>query len=92
MARITDPDCKQCRREGCKLFLKGERCLTKCSFDKRPTIPGVHTTGRKKVSEYGKNKKLEEHMAFWKNNLEIITKKQPAAKKAPVGLCLKCLN
>ncbi len=53
MARITDPDCKQCRREGCKLFLKGERCLTKCSFDKRPTIPGVHATGRKKVSEYG---------------------------------------
>lgn len=53
MAKNLYPDCKQCRREGCKLFLKGERCLTKCSFDKRPVIPGVHATGRKKVSEYG---------------------------------------
>ena len=53
MAKNTTPDCKQCRREGCKLFLKGERCLTKCSFDKRPTVPGQHGTGKKKVSEYG---------------------------------------
>ena len=53
MARSTSPDCKQCRREGCKLFLKGERCLTKCSFDKRPTVPGQHGAGRKKFSEYG---------------------------------------
>lgn len=53
MAKNLDPDCKQCRREGCKLFLKGEKCLTKCPFEKRPTIPGVHATGRKKVSEYG---------------------------------------
>lgn len=53
MAKSTSPDCKQCRREGCKLFLKGERCLTKCSFDKRPVVPGQHGTARKKVSEYG---------------------------------------
>ena len=53
MAKSTSPDCKQCRREGCKLFLKGERCLTKCAFDKRPVAPGPHATGRKKVSEYG---------------------------------------
>ena len=53
MAKSTSPDCKQCRREGCKLFLKGERCLTKCSFDKRPVVPGQHGTGRKKISEYG---------------------------------------
>ena len=53
MARCTGADCRECRREGCKLFLKGERCLTKCSFDKRPTVPGQHGTGRKKVSEYG---------------------------------------
>ena len=53
MARSTSPDCKQCRREGCKLFLKGERCLTKCSFDKRPTVPGQHGAARKKTSEYG---------------------------------------
>ncbi len=53
MARNTNPDCKQCRREGCKLFLKGEKCLTNCPFDKRPVAPGQHGTGRKKVSEYG---------------------------------------
>ena len=53
MAKSTSPDCKQCRREGCKLFLKGERCLTKCSFDKRPVAPGQHGTARKKISEYG---------------------------------------
>ena len=53
MAKNTSPDCKQCRREGCKLFLKGERCLTKCAFDKRPVAPGPHTATRKKVSEYG---------------------------------------
>ena len=50
MAKSTSPDCRQCRREGCKLFLKGERCLTKCSFDKRPVAPGPHATARKKVS------------------------------------------
>ena len=53
MAKNTSPSCKQCRREGCKLFLKGERCLTKCSFDKRPVVPGQHGTAKKKVSEYG---------------------------------------
>ncbi|MBE5741669.1 MAG: 30S ribosomal protein S4 [Clostridiales bacterium] len=53
MAKNTSPDCKQCRREGCKLFLKGERCLTKCAFDKRPVAPGPHATAKKKVSEYG---------------------------------------
>ena len=53
MAKNTCPSCKQCRREGCKLFLKGERCLTKCSFDKRPVVPGQHGTARKKISEYG---------------------------------------
>ena len=53
MAKNTSPDCKQCRREGCKLFLKGERCLTKCSFDKRPVVPGQHGSAKKKISEYG---------------------------------------
>ena len=53
MAKNTSPDCKQCRREGMKLFLKGERCLTKCSFDKRPVVPGQHGTAKKKFSEYG---------------------------------------
>jgi small subunit ribosomal protein S4 len=54
MARYTGADCRICRREGAKLFLKGERCLSnKCAFDKRPTVPGQHGMGRKKVTEYG---------------------------------------
>lgn len=54
MAKYTGADCKICRREGCKLFLKGERCLTKkCSFERRPNVPGVHGAARKKLTEYG---------------------------------------
>ncbi|NLK67958.1 MAG: 30S ribosomal protein S4 [Clostridiaceae bacterium] len=54
MARYTGASCKQCRREGQKLFLKGERCYSnKCSVDKRPYAPGMHRQQRKKLSEYG---------------------------------------
>ena len=54
MARYTGPSCKLCRREGCKLFLKGERCTSgKCAFDHRSTAPGQHGAARKKIGEYG---------------------------------------
>lgn len=54
MARYTEPKCKVCRREGTKLFLRGQKCLTKkCPFEKRPYPPGIHTF-RGKMSEYGK--------------------------------------
>ncbi len=53
MARDTGPQCKQCRREGQKLFLKGERCLTdKCAVERRGYPPGDHGRGRQKQSEY----------------------------------------
>ena len=53
MARDTRPQCKQCRREGQKLFLKGERCLTdKCGVERRAYPPGDHGRGRQKQSEY----------------------------------------
>ena len=53
MARDTGPQCKQCRREGMKLFLKGERCLTdKCGVERRAYPPGDHGRGRMKQSEY----------------------------------------
>ncbi len=53
MARDTSPQCKQCRREGEKLFLKGARCLTdKCSIERRAYPPGDHGRGRQKQSEY----------------------------------------
>jgi small subunit ribosomal protein S4 len=54
MARYIGPSCKLCRREGEKLFLKGDRCYTdKCAFDRRPYPPGQHGQRRTKVTEYG---------------------------------------
>ena len=54
MARYTGPVCRLCRREGTKLFLKGERCMTgKCALDRRSTAPGQHGAANKKQREYG---------------------------------------
>ena len=56
--RYTGPSCRQCRREGTKLFLKGSKCFTeKCPVERRPYAPGQHgqaTARRRKVSEYAK--------------------------------------
>ena len=53
MARDSGPQCKQCRREGQKLFLKGERCMTeKCGVERRSYPPGEHGRGRVRASEY----------------------------------------
>ncbi|HSJ63560.1 MAG TPA: 30S ribosomal protein S4 [Gemmatimonadaceae bacterium] len=58
MARYTGPSCRQCRREGTKLFLKGTKCFTeKCPVERRPYAPGQHgqaTARRRKASEYAK--------------------------------------
>ena len=54
MARYTGPSCKLCRREGTKLYLKGERCLSdKCAFNRRTAAPGQHGAAKKKMTEYG---------------------------------------
>ncbi|MGL5440273.1 MAG: 30S ribosomal protein S4 [Filifactoraceae bacterium] len=54
MARYTEASCRLCRREGMKLFLKGDRCYTeKCAMNKRSFAPGQHGQSRKKVSDYG---------------------------------------
>jgi len=54
MARYTEASCRLCRREGEKLFLKGQRCYTgKCAIARRSFAPGQHGQGRKKISEYG---------------------------------------
>ena len=53
MARYTGPDCRLCRREGAKLFLKGDRCYSaNCAMNKRAVAPGQHGAARKKVTEY----------------------------------------
>lgn len=54
MARYTAAVCRLCRREGMKLYLKGDRCYTdKCAINKRNMAPGQHGTSRKKLSNYG---------------------------------------
>ena len=54
MARYTDAVCRLCRREGQKMFLKGDRCYTdKCALERRAYAPGQHGQGRSKASEYG---------------------------------------
>jgi small subunit ribosomal protein S4 len=55
MARYTGPVCKLCRREGVKLFLKGDKCMTKCTLDHHSSRPGQHGAGRvRKESGYAK--------------------------------------
>src|SRR5712664_680140 len=55
MARYTGPVCKLCRREGVKLFLKGDKCMTNCTLERRNTRPGQHGTSRqRKPSGYAK--------------------------------------
>lgn len=54
MARYTDSKCRLCRREGGKLYLKGEKCFSdKCAYDKRAYAPGQHGQRRRRVSDYG---------------------------------------
>ncbi len=54
MARYIGPKCRLCRREGEKLFLKGEKCFgSKCAVEKRPTPPGQHGAKRGRLSDYG---------------------------------------
>ena len=54
MARYRGAVCRICRREGEKLYLKGERCYTdKCAIERRPYPPGQHGQGRQKRSDYG---------------------------------------
>ena len=55
MARYTDSKCRQCRREGGKLFLKGEKCFTeKCPVEKRAYAPGQHGQQKSRLSDYGR--------------------------------------
>jgi small subunit ribosomal protein S4 len=71
MARYTGPVCRLCRREGTKLFLKGEKCYTdKCPVARRPFPPGQHGQGRKKISEYGVQLREKQKARRWYGVLE----------------------
>jgi len=64
MARYRGPLCKLCRREGKKLYLKGDRCFSnKCAFDRRPYVPGQHgPTSRNKLTQYGMQLRTKQTM------------------------------
>ena len=85
MARYTGPSCKLCRREGTKLFLKGDRCTSdKCAIVKRNTAPGQHGTSRKKVEEYGRQLREKQTARRYYGVLEKQFKKYyVAAEKKP---------
>jgi len=86
MARYTGPNCKLCRREGEKLFLKGNRCLSeKCSIEKRGFAPGQHGQNmRRKVSEYGvqlrEKQKVRRIYGVLERQFRIYFKKAEAKK------------
>lgn len=96
MAKNTSPDCKQCRREGCKLFLKGERCVTKCAFDRRPVVPGQHGTAKKKVSEYGiqlrEKQKVRRLYGMLEKQFRNYYEKAAASKESTGWALLKMLE
>ena len=71
MARYTGPVCRLCRREGTKLFLKGDKCYTeKCPVARRPVPPGQHAQGRRKLSEYGVQLREKQKARRWYGVLE----------------------
>lgn len=85
MARYTGPVCRLCRREGVKLYLKGDRCLSnKCSVGKRATAPGQHGANRKKIGEYGRQLREKQRAkryygvleSQFKNYFEIADRKE----------------
>ena len=85
MARYTGPACRICRREGTKLFLKGERCMTgKCALDRRNTAPGQHGAANKKVREYGmhlrEKQKVKKYYGMLEtqfHNLDLEAERKP---------------
>ena len=90
MARYTGAVCRQCRREGQKLFLKGDRCYTdKCAMERRPFAPGMHNQGRsKKLSEYGMQLREKQKARRYYGVLESQFRKyyeMAAARKGVTG-------
>ena len=89
MARYTAAVCRLCRREGQKLFLKGDRCYTdKCAADRRPYPPGQHGQGRTKVSEYGRQLREKQKARRYYGVLESQFRdyyEVAAAKKGKTG-------
>ena len=95
MARDTGPQCKQCRREGQKLFLKGERCLTdKCGVERRSYPPGEHGRGRVRASEYRnqlrEKQKARRYYRVLEKQFRATTRRPRARRASPARTCCAC--
>ena len=95
MARYTGPVCRLCRREGTKLFLKGERCMSgKCALDRRSTAPGQHSAANKKMREYGMQMREKQKTRRYYGVLEkqfVNYYEEAARKEGMTGENLICL-
>lgn len=85
MARYTGSKCKFCRREGRKLFLKGDRCFTdRCGYERRPYPPGAHGQGRVKFTEYGvqlrEKQKVKRMYGLSENQFRLFYKRAASSK------------
>lgn len=92
MARYTGAKCKLCRREGEKLFLKGDRCYTdKCAFERRPTPPGEHGRMRRKPTEYSiqlrEKQKVRRMYGVLEGQFRSYFKTADSKKVSPVLTC-----
>src|ERR671935_2647440 len=97
MGRYTGPSCKQCRREGTKLFLKGTKCFTeKCPVERRPYAPGQHGQNqarRRKTSEYAKQLREKQKIkriygvseAQFRNTFERVTTLPGIPRHSPLA-------
>ena len=95
MARYTGPVCRLCRREGTKLYLKGERCTSgKCALDRRSTAPGQHGAANKKMREYGLQMREKQATRRYYGVLEkqfVNYYEEAARKEGMTGENLICL-
>ena len=95
MARYTGPVCRLCRREGTKLYLKGERCTSgKCALDRRNTAPGQHGAANKKMREYGLQMREKQKTRRYYGVLErqfVNYYEEAARKEGMTGENLICL-
>lgn len=85
MARYTGPSCRLCRREGSKMYLKGDRCYTgKCALDRRSTAPGQHGAKRSKLSNYGvqlrEKQKVKRHYGLLETQFRLTFDKAEKMK------------
>lgn len=97
MSRYTGPSCRLCRREGCKLFLKGERCVSpKCAMERRPVVPGQHGLLRRKEKEYGvqlrEKQKVKRAYGVQERQFRLYYEKAKASKASTGEMLLSFLE